>query len=151
VAVDSIFANDSNETGSGGAVYIANDKRGIHEVMFMNCLFARNMALTGPDIFIGETGCTVATNTIFWGSEGDASSPTTPTTSETKNCASDEFNITGSDANDITLKQQRRIYERSLFQQAFTAGWLRRLLTRIAVEPDLLYRIDGCRKRSDKV
>ena len=66
----------------------------------MNCLFARNKALTGPDIFNGKTGCTVATNTIFWGSEGDASSPTT---SETKNCASDKFNITASDSNNITL------------------------------------------------
>lgn len=101
VAVNSIFANNSNETGSGGAVCIANGTREVHEVMFMNCLFARNKASEGPDIFNGKSGCTVATNTIFWGSEGDASSPTT---SETKNCASDKFNITASDTNNnITL------------------------------------------------
>lgn len=101
VAVNSIFANNSNETGSGGAVCIANGTRKEHEVMFMNCLFARNEAQTGPDIFNGKSGCTVATNTIFWGSKGDASSPTT---SETKNCASDKFNITASDTNNnITL------------------------------------------------
>ena len=101
VAVNSIFANNSNETGSGGAVCIANGTREVHEVMFMNCLFARNKALTGPDIFNGKTGSTVATNTIFWGSEGDASSLNA---SETRNCASDKFNITASDANNnITL------------------------------------------------
>ena len=100
VAVNSIFANNSNETGSGGAVCIANGTREVHEVMFMNCLFARNKASEGPDIFNGKSGCTVATNTIFWGSEGDASSPTT---SETKYCASDKFNIPASDANNITL------------------------------------------------
>lgn len=101
VAVNSIFANNSNETGSGGAVCIANDTRKDHEVMFMNCLFARNEAQTGPDIFNGKSGCAVATNTIFWGSKGDASSLNA---SETKNCASDKFNITASDANNnITL------------------------------------------------
>ena len=101
VAVNSIFANNSNETGSGGAVCIANGTREDHEVMFMNCLFARNKALNSPDIFNGKTGCTVATNTIFWGSEGDASSLSA---SETRNCASDKFNITASDANNnITL------------------------------------------------
>lgn len=101
VAVNSIFANNSNETGNGGAVCIADGTRNVHEVMFMNCLFARNEAQTGPDIFNGKSGCTVATNTIFWGSEGNASSLTTP---ETKNCASDKFNITASDTNNnITL------------------------------------------------
>ena len=101
VAVNSIFANNSNETGNGGAVCIADGTRNVHEVMFMNCLFARNKASEGPDIFNGKSGCTVATNTIFWGSEGDASSLTT---SETKNCASDKFNITASDTNNnITL------------------------------------------------
>lgn len=101
VAVNSIFANNSNETGNGGAVCIADGTRNVHEVMFMNCLFARNEAQTGPDIFNGKTDNVVATNTIFWGSEGDASSLTT---SETKNCASDKFNITASDTNNnITL------------------------------------------------
>lgn len=101
VAVNSIFANNSNETGNGGAVCIADGTRNVHEVMFMNCLFARNKASKGPDIFNGKSGCTVATNTIFWGSEGNASSLTT---SETKNCASDKFNITASETNNnITL------------------------------------------------
>lgn len=101
VAVNSIFANNSNKTGSGGAVCIADGTRNVHEVMFMNCLFARNKASEGPDIFNGKSGCTVATNTIFWGSEGKTSSLTT---SETKNCASDKFNITASDTNNnITL------------------------------------------------
>lgn len=98
VAVNTIFANNSCDEGSGGAVYVASGTRDVHQVKFMNCLFARNKAKDSPDIFNGKKGSIVATNSIFWGSkvgEGGASFKA----SDADHCASDIFtNIKSTDA-----------------------------------------------------